>query len=381
MHKSLTLLILFLPLLGFTQSGLSFQKVDSLSYQYYLKGDWNKLIVLTRVAFDQNIDSKFMRQRAGYAYFMTGDYTSASIQYKKAFSFDQSDEITNEYLYYSALNTGAENSRYYAGNLSSVTQNNLGINRYNAIGMIDTEFSMKTNSIQSRSNQTYYRIGVNTDLGYHFSLYQAYSYYEQVISSILTRQPDYVAILKWSPNPVWQIKGAYHHLFTNVGSTAYPGNLGLLAIAANINRFNFEANTSFLKAASTKTLQMGLQASVVLPGKSDIYLKGSAVGIIESGAFRTIYAQTAGLKCAKNLWAEGNITLGNLNNYNTLNSLYIYNSADPSIFRTGFSLIYFLGKHLSILGNFTFDQQQYTTNSVTNNYFQYSYSGGLKWKL
>jgi hypothetical protein len=190
-----------------------------------------------------------------------------------------------------------------------------------------------------------------------------------------------VAILKWSPNPVWQIKGAYHHLFTNVGSTAYPGNLGLLAIAANINRFNFEANTSFLKAASTKTLQMGLQASVVLPGKSDIYLKGSAVGIIESGAFRTIYAQTAGLKCAKNLWAEGNITLGNLNNYNTLNSLYIYNSADPSIFRTGFSLIYFLGKHLSILGNFTFDQQQYTTNSVTNNYFQYSYSGGLKWKL
>jgi hypothetical protein len=370
-----------LPLLGFTQSGLSFQKVDSLSYQYYLKGDWNKLIVLTRVAFDQNIDSKFMRQRAGYAYFMTGDYTSASIQYKKAFSFDQSDEITNEYLYYSALNTGAENSRYYAGNLSSVTQNNLGINRYNAIGMIDTEFSMKTNSIQSRSNQTYYRIGVNTDLGYHFSLYQAYSYYEQVISSILTRQPDYVAILKWSLNPVWQIKGAYHHLFTNVGSTAYPGNLGLLAIAANINRFNFEANTSFLKAASTKTLQMGLQASVVLPGKSDIYLKGSAVGIIESGAFRTIYAQTAGLKCAKNLWAEGNITLGNLNNYNTLNSLYIYNSADPSIFRTGFSLIYFLGKHLSILGNFTFDQQQYTTNSVTNNYFQYSYSGGLKWKL
>ncbi|MEI7830388.1 MAG: hypothetical protein WCI31_11490 [Prolixibacteraceae bacterium] len=381
MYKYLTLLILFLPLWGYSQSRLSFQKADSLSYQYYLKGDWNKLIVLTRVALEQKIDSKFIRQRAGYAYFVTGDFTSAAIQYKKAFSFDQSDENTNEYLYYSALNSGAENTRYFAGNLSTVTQNKLVINRYNALGLIDTEFSMKTNSVKSRSNQTYYRIGVNTELGYHFSLYQAYSYYEQVISSVLTRQPDYVAILKWSPNPVWQVKGAYHHLFTTIGTTAYPGNLGLLAVAANVSRFNFEANTSFLSAASTNTIQMGLQAGVVLPGKSDIYLKGSLVGMVESGAFRTIYAQTAGFKCAKNLWAEGNITLGNLNNYNTQNSLYIYNSADPSIFRTGFSLIYFLGKHLSISGNFTFDQQQFTNNNVINNYNQYSYSGGLKWKL
>jgi hypothetical protein len=381
MYKYLTLLILFLPLLGFSQSSLSFQKADSLSYQYYLKGDWNKLIVLTKVAFDQKIDSKFMRQRAGYAYFITGDYTSAAIQYKKAFAFDQSDEITNEYLYYSALNTGAENTRYYAGNLSTESQNRLGINRFRPVGMIDTEFSLKTNSVQSRSNQTYYRIGVNTELGYHFSLYQAYSYYEQVKNSVLTRQPDYVAILKWNPNPVWQVKGAYHHLFTSVGSTSYPGELGLFALAANVDRYNFEVNTSYLKAASTETIQMGLQAGVVLPGKSDFYLKGSLVGMTESGSFRTIYAQTAGLKCTKNLWAEGNITLGNLNNYNTQNSLYIYNSADPSTFRTGFSLIYFLGKHLSILGNFTFDQQEITNNNIKSNYNQYSYSGGLKWKL
>ena len=108
MRKYIILIYVFFPLVGLSQSKLGFQKADSLSYQYYLKGEWNKLITLTNVAFDEGLDSKFMRQRAGYAYFMTGDYTSAGIEYKKALVFDQQDEFTKEYLYYSALNSGSE---------------------------------------------------------------------------------------------------------------------------------------------------------------------------------------------------------------------------------------------------------------------------------
>jgi hypothetical protein len=103
--------------------------------------------------------------------------------------------------------------------------------------------------------------------------------------------------------------------------------------------------------------------------------------MFELDASRIIYSQTAGLKCFSNLWAEGNITLGNLKNYNTFNSLYVYNSQDPSVFRTGFSLFYFLGKHISLIGNFTFNQQEIENNMVNKNYYQYSYSGGIKWKL
>lgn len=381
MRKSIILIFIFLPLLGFTQSKLGFQKADSLSYQYYLKGEWNKLITLTNVAFNEGVDSKFIRQRAGYANFMTGDYTSAGIQYKKALAFDQQDELTKEYLYYSALNSGSENSRYYAGNLSAQTIKKLGLKRFNPVGYIDTEYSMKTNQTTTRSNQVYYRFGIQSELGYKVSLYQGFSYYEQIISNVLTRQPEYVAIFKWSLNPVWQIKGGYHHLFTNVGNISYPGNLGLIALAAHLNRFIFETNASMLKASSAITKQVGLQTGVVLPGRSNLYITVSLVGMSESGSLRAIYSQTAGLKLSKNLWAEGNITLGNLKNYNTFNSLYVYNPADPTMFRSGISLAYFIGKHLSVLGNFTFDQQKMSNSTNNNYYYQYSYSGGLKWKL
>jgi hypothetical protein len=381
MHKSAIIILLLFPLVGFSQVPLSFQRADSLTYQYYLAGDWKKLIELSREAGKLNIDSKFIRQRTGYAYFMTGDYYAAKNQYEKALEFDQSDDITRDYLYYSCLNAGSINTRFYAGNLSLDSSTKLGINLYNPVESVDTEFNLKTNQTTTRSNQTYFRIGINSELGYRVSLYQAYSYYEQTVSSVRTQQPEYLALLKFSLSPIWHIKAAYHGLFTNVGPAKYTANLGFIALSSQLNRFNLEANASILKSSSSTTQQIGFQAGLVLPGRSNIYFTSSVIAMMENSTNRTIFSETAGFKCTKYLWAESNITLGNLKNYNTCNALYIYNSVDPSDFRTGFSLIYFMGKHLSLIGNFTFDQQEIENNTVNKNYYQYSYSGGLKWKL
>ena len=381
MYRYVVILFLFFPLSSFSQAKLSFQKADSLSYQYYLRGEWGNLIELSKEAFKQKINSKFMYQRAGYAYFMMGDYYAARHQFNKALEFDQSDNFTREYLYYSALNAGSENTRYYAGNLSDDSASKLGIRPFNPIESLDTEFNLKINEAKTRSNQNYYRFGINTELGYHLSLYQAYAYLDQLIGNELTRQPEYMALLKWTLTPVWHVKTAYHRLFTNIGNVNYLANMGYIALSSRLNRFNFEANASTLKSTLTTTQQIGFQASVVFPGKSNLYFTSSVAEMFEKATYRPIYSQTIGLKCFDNLWAEGNITFGNLKNYNTFNSLYVYNSEDPSVFRTGYSLFYFLGKHITLIGNFTFNQQEIENNSANKYYYQYSYSGGLKWKL
>jgi hypothetical protein len=381
MCRYIVILLLFFPLASFSQVQLSFQKADSLSYQYYLKGDWRKLIDITKNAFNHDIESKFLRQRAGYAYFMSGDYYAAKTQYEKALSFDQSDNVTREYLYYSCLNAGYMNTRYYAGNLEYDSANKLGIHKYNPVEYVDTEINLKTNQESTRSNQVYYRAGINTELGYRVSLYQACSFYEQYIGNVLTQQPEYLAILKITIAPAWQVKTAYHRLFTSVGNTNYPENLGFIALSSQLNRFNLEANASVLQSVLTTTQQYGFQARYVLPGRPNIYFTSAVAGMIENSASRTIFSESAGLKCISNLWAEGNITLGNLKNYSTCNSLYVNNSTDPSVFRTGLTLAWFLGKHLELSGNFTFDQQEIVNFTTNKYYYQYSYSGGIKWKL
>jgi hypothetical protein len=381
MRRKILIIILLAPMISFSQGKMNFQKADSLSYQYFLQGDWSNLISLTKDAFKQNIDSKFMRQRAGYAYFMTADYFSAKIQYEKALNFDRSDDVTREYLYYSSANAGSEHARYYAGKLSEVAAKRLGIQPFNLAESFDTEFNLKTNQLKTRSNQIYYRVGLNSELGYRVSLYQAVSYYQQTVSKELTRQPEYLALLKWSVNPSLQIKTAYHRLFTNVAGANYPANLGFVGLSSQLKRFHFEVNGSVLKSDTSSTRQIGLQAGVVLPGKSNLYFTGSLAHMTEATTNRIIYSQSAGFKLTGNWWAEGNITLGNLKNYNTFNSLYVYNSVDPTVFRTGLSLICFAGKHLVVTGNYTFNQQEIERVSTNKNYYQHSFSIALKWKL
>ena len=85
------------------------------------------------------------------------------------------------------------------------------------------------------------------------------------------------------------------------------------------------------------------------------------------------------MKIAKTVWAEGIITLGDLLNYNDHNGLYVYNSIDPTTFRTGLTLFWYLGKNATLFGNYTYDTKQ--VNLTKTNYKQQSFSGGIIWKL
>ena len=383
MYKCLILAFLFFPLLLKSQENITFQQVDSLTYQYFIKGNWKELINLSKKYEPMGIQSKVLFQRAGYAYFMTADYTMAREQYEKALKFDLGDQVTLEYLYYCGLNLGSqESARYYAQNLFPETQKRLGIASFKAVDELDAELNYKSNDATTRSDPFYYRVGVSTQLGYRLSLYQAVSYYGQTIDGNLAKQPEYFALLKWAMSPNIVLKGAFHGINSKIGIYNYPAYLGFLGISSQIKRINLEGNASVLSLDTATVQQYGVQARLVLPGRSGVYITSGISGITESGSSRAIFSQSVGLKCIKNLWAEGNVTLGNLNNYNNLNALYVYNSYDPTVFRTGMTLFYQLNQHIALIGNFTYDKKEFGNNLNNNQYYnQLSISGGIKWKL
>ncbi len=383
MYKCLILAFLFFPLLVKSQENITFQQVDSLTYQYFIKGNWKELINLSKRYEPMGIQSKVLFQRAGYAYFVTADYTMAREQYEKALKFDLGDQVTLEYLYYCGLNLGSqESARYYAQNLFPETQKRLEIASFKAVDELDAELNYKSNDATTRSDPSYYRVGIKTQLGYRLSLYQSVSYYGQTIDGSRTKQPEYFALLKWKVTPKIQLKGAFHGINTKILSYSYPAYLGFLGVSTQIKRFNLEGNVSVLSLDTATVQQFGIQATVNLPGKSGVYLTSGLTGIAENGTSRAVFSQSVGLKCLKNLWAEGNVTLGNLNNYNNLNALYVYNAYDPTVFRTGMTLFYLLNKHIALIGNFTYDQKEFGNNLNNNQYYnQLSLSGGIKWKL
>jgi len=185
--------------------------------------------------------------------------------------------------------------------------------------------------------------------------------------------------LNWSLNSHYLVGLAFHYLNTSVDGVKDPDNLIFGSFKTKINRYTLGVNGSILNDAAGNSEQFDLLAGVMLPGKSNIYFNSSLSGMIETGSYRTIFSQSAGGRLTKTIWAEGNITLGNLKNYNDHNALYVYNSVDPTTFRTGVSIFWYLGKSMTLVGNYTYDIKK--INNTQTNYNQYSFSGGIIWKL
>ena len=381
MRKYIIIVLLFVSIVGKAQKNIDFKSVDSITYQCFLSGDWDKLIRVGNEAILQNIDYKKLRQRMGYAYFANEDFYSAQMNYEKALTFDAYDADTRAYLYYCGLNTGNESfARFHAAKLPVEVQQNLKIKSSKIIDAVDIEYNYKSNNSGTRSNPTYMRLGINTLIDYRFTLYQSVSYYSQTFNpDTIIKQPEYYAMLSWAATSQISLNVAYHYLGMNKNGVLIPANMGFASLAAKMNRFHFGISGSMLGDKLYNTSQIGVNGGVTFEGKSNVTLNSTYSQITEKATSRSVFSQSFGAMLFKSFWAEANVTFGNLNNYNDFNALYVYNSIDPTKFRAGITMISYLGKNFTITVNYTFDSKQISINN--NNYLQQSFLGGIRWKL
>lgn len=380
MYKIVIILLLLWPVTMSAQRASTAGNVDSTTYQLYLAGDWPRLIETAGQALANNIDFKYLRQRMGYAFYSMGDYYASQKQYEAALKFDPLDAGTREFLYYCALNTGNEvSARYHSGKLPSATKKRLNIHPINPVSSVELEYNYKANNYGSRSNPTYFRGGITTQLGFRTTLYQSASNYKQTIDTSLVKQPDYLALMNFSITSNTSLSLAYHHLNTSIDGYKYPGNLYYGALSTRINRYVFGLNGSHFKYGLGEFTQLGVHTGVTVPGKSGIYFHSYLNTLIESTKSHLIFTQEVGTRIYKSLWGQALLVLGNIQNYTDHNALYVYNSLDPTIFRTGFSLYWYTNGHISLYINYLYDKKQ--IEQTTGKYTQQSYLGGIIWKL
>ncbi len=430
MHKSLIVALIFVSVSVFVsaadskqyeqtdslislienQNNYDFQSVDSLCYKYYLTGNWNELLKTGKDAIREGIDYKRLRQRMGYAYFMKADYYSAMAEYEAALNFDKSDIDTRIYLYYCGINTGNDSyARYQLAKLPVETQKFFDPKSFKIVDAIDVEYNYKSNNSKLRSNPNYWRIGCSTKLSYQLSLYQAFSSYAQTLDSIGTQlnfysrsavtQTEYYAGLSWKPANNFEFLLGYHRIkSTIIDSISWQipllekefkkdtfnitGNMFFGKIAFKYNRFDLGLSASLLTYNKILTQQYTLQAGVTLPGSLGIQLKSKVDAIFDNEIPRYIFSQNIGFIPLKNVWLEANVTNGILKNYADYNGLYILNSKDPTIFKTGATIFWQALKKISLYGNYGYDIKQLKDENNTNtNYNQHSFSGGIIWKI
>jgi len=431
MYKLVFSLLLLFIITANAKSEVNFATVDSVSYQLYMEGNWDKLLQIGTEALQKNIDFKNLRKRMGYAFFCKGDYYASHNQYYKAYQFDKADADSKIYLYYCGLYLGDEVlTRYYSDKLTVDEQLRLNApSAHQLLSAVDVEYNRKYNSDIStlRSNPIYYRVGVKTQINNRLSLYQSVSLFQQSLSqtsqlldtivefnrkvktdiSIGTKQFEYYSLLGIVLSENLKLNVGYHYLNTNLNlSRKYAldslenpalymqavamtdstiqthSNMFFAKLSTNVNRFTFGLSGSYLNSNNVAYSQFGLHAGVKFEGKANVYYNNSIYKLSGNSNNRFVVSQSLGGQISKPLWIEANVTVGNLYNFNDFDGLYVYNSVDPTVFKTGVSLYYNYNPHLTFVGNLGFDIKEFESESaIKTNYNQQSLSGGIIWKF
>jgi hypothetical protein len=383
------IILLFTAASVSAQSNLNYQYIDSLTYKYYTDKDWDKLISAGKEAVDSGIDYKYLRQRLGVAYFVKADYLESRKHFKVAESFDSYDPFNIEYLYYTYLNTvHGDYSWYYASKLPDDVKSTLNIKQIRLVESLDLEYNFKYAASELRGNPQYARIGISSRPFLRMGVYQMLAKFNQDLTvfenhgntSISNIQSEYYALLKFNLSSAVILKSAYHYFNINYSSTKTRADLGFFGLSACLNRFNFDGSVSVLKNEQGYVNQYSVSAGAAFTPKRQIYLISLFSLVDHSETDDIIFSQKAGIQLNKNIWLEANATIGNLIDYNDYDALYLYNSVDATVFKTGITSFLRAGRKISIWANYSYEKKEYYEMG-SNFYNQFSYLIGIKWNL
>lgn len=392
MVRKLSYIIILLLILNNSAKGqteLNFQFVDTLTYYYYSEGDWENLIDLGNQAVKEGIDYKYLRQRMGYAHFMSGDYIRSVRNFEKALQYDSYDPFTLGYLYYTNRELlRSESAGYYSSRMTPDQRKSYQIKAIRIIESIDFELNTKITSTTLRSDPQFFRIGLNSRPLQRLSLYQGVSTYNQIGTiqypnqkfGFQIRQIEYYGLIKYAVFPHWNIKAAYHFLYSDFSSSITYSNLGYAGLSADFDMLTLSIDASAIHNNQYITKQGGFKAGIIIPGNSNLSFTGGITVLNQQDSSWLLYSGRAAVKLNKKINMSADFTYGYQNYYNDFDALYIYNSIDPTTFRTGLTTYFLTKNSITLWVNVGFERKEYFENN-NYNYNQLSLLGGVQWRF
>ena len=163
------------------QDELNFKTVEESSYDLFLKKDWKQLEKLGRRAVKNKIDYFYLRERLGIAYYEQKKYQLAAPQFEKANGFNSSDELAQEYLFYSyAFNNHYDEAIHLTKHFSKDLRKKTGTIKPAAINLVQADFTVKIPERSSIAEPYYFfGFGLNHRVTRGFSLFHSYSFSRQ----------------------------------------------------------------------------------------------------------------------------------------------------------------------------------------------------------
>lgn len=416
MRTILVLIFISISILGYSQT--DFISLDKQSYDYYLKGDYKNLKQTAKKQFELGMDYYYLRMRLGILAYNNQRYASAYMHFQKALTFNNSDTIIREYIYYSYLFAGRkadaniylESTNYNQKNMHLKSLESGGFsNFYSGLNYTTNDATLYTsnpltyeaieNSLSVYAGfETYFNSKTKLNLGYT-NFRKTGTFYSSTNTTGEYRtfkQNQVYGKLGILTYPGFEFFGYGHIAFYTKESaqTTFGGRRSSaqiftestfgLGLTKNLWKLRFSGNSSFSKFGGSNQLR-GEASITYLPfGNLNLYTTTSGMYQNDKNWGATyLFSQDIGVKAFKYLWIEAGVMSGNSFLYSRNQGATINNSfLIPALSVYGNAIV-MLGNHFSITLTpsfskntlYSWDTTNYTqSNKVNSNSTGFSFT-------
>ncbi len=381
------LFLLFLAIPCLAQEKLSFRQVDSLSYDAWYRGDWKQTARIAREGFDHEVDYYYLRMRAGIATLNLNKPEQASIHFRRALNFSQTDSNALVYLYLALVKAGNyQEARLILDSIPTGSREKFEIPAPRIIRNVYLEPGYMLNGEAADlkayrpeavlahhymvPTYSYVGVGLNLEPQKRLNLTMAanllsfFAYQQFIIANnepfefdvpfdqrALYLAGNYYLGKGFSLTLAGQMLTATYPLMewqgTNTGGSyvekghfyrdlAFNGSLikrfpfVTFALRADVNRFRDSTCT-----------QAGADLTFYPAGNTDTYIRGEGTWVMkkQDKSGRLVAQGIIGRKIFKSVWMEGYYSYGLIRNYSEKSAYIVYNNFDPIKSRAGINLL------------------------------------------
>ena len=369
----------FLLILGRVhgQTTNDFNWYNQETYKLYEEQNWNELVKVGKEALDSGYDFFYLQLRIGIAYFEMESYRTAQKYFNKALSYNGSDPLTLEYLYYAYLFSGrkADAGILFQRHKEALAKRKVE-NPIFFLRSIYSEGGVKINSENDDNigNINFFHLGLEHQLGSRLNVYHGYSgltqKFTELIDSTGSGNKPFQNIYKYSQDEYY-VKGAiaiarglqifpsYHYQSINgidekFGNYAY--HIGFRQSLGKFDLFTGYGNSNINHNDQT---QWTVGLTFYPSGNLNLYLQSNYTYHQENGAeANAIFYEKLGLKVGRRMWLEVHATLGTIRNNQEMEGFYVQNLPDKMTSRFGAYAIFPVDNHFKILSGFTIENRE-----------------------
>ncbi|HEY9113300.1 MAG TPA: hypothetical protein VIN10_01285 [Bacteroidales bacterium] len=400
--------LLILLLAGFfstlAQEKLTFQEVDRMSYKLFEKQDWKPLKKLSKQAFSEGFDYYYLRMRAGIACFETKQYFDAADNFEKALSFNSTDPVAGEYLYYCWINlnnsvAAIEVYEQLSPSLQKKMESTLPKMRQINLegGPLFSNQEEIFNELDLDGEGNIYGEADITQNGYYFSagfgwqfkkgfeIFAAYSLVSlNKIQEVkiqdtpalsyqypLTQQQFYMSgaipvgrnftiipaanfILQQYNMVVPKFNESTVSYLFPVENFKFNSYIGYLSIAKDFQIVKTSLFGAYSNLNEETQYQAGLKVILFPLQNLNFYLASTFLDHNNGSQNNLVFGQMIGGRVLKPLWAEINATFGQMTNYYDNQAFTVYNFAGDMNFKGSAKLIYLVNSNIKITAEYLY---------------------------